>query len=280
MPLLLYPLLSMTLQRFLFSARAAGDLVYRIAVIGEAEANLLRALIDDPLSQPPEVLLRANDSQLAQFELVAHESLKPEQLLSEKLVDVAAYVKAGEANQPPTIELWADSSQPASIAARRILVERVQWLKLGVATERLAVTDPGQSDFAPKVELQTIGSDSGTSMLATLVPLVLVLMTITGAVYPAIDLTAGERERGTIEALIASPVPRGQVLFAKYSAVVTVALLTAIVNLVAMLITLKAGGMTVIEPELALWRKPVLDTVPARFEARWGKGNFEALGAL
>jgi len=44
--------------------------------------------------------------------------------------------------------------------------------------------------------------------------------------------------------------------------------------------TLKAGGMTVIEPDLALWRKPVLDTVPARFEARWGKGNFEALGAL
>ncbi|HBJ33825.1 MAG TPA: CPBP family intramembrane metalloprotease domain-containing protein, partial [Planctomycetaceae bacterium] len=86
MPLLLYPLLSMTLQRFLFSARAAGDLVYRIAVIGETEANLLRALIDDPLSQPPEVLLQANDSQLAQFELVAHESLTPEQVLAEKLV--------------------------------------------------------------------------------------------------------------------------------------------------------------------------------------------------
>jgi sodium transport system permease protein len=80
-------------------------------------------------------------------------------------------------------------------------------------------------------------------MLATLVPLILVLMTITGAVYPAIDLTAGERERGTIEALIASPVPRGQVLFAKYVAVVTVALLTAVVNLVAMLVTLKAGGL-------------------------------------
>jgi tripartite ATP-independent transporter DctP family solute receptor len=44
--------------------------------------------------------------------------------------------------------------------------------------------------------------------------------------------------------------------------------------------TLKAGGMTVIEPDLALWRKPVLDTVPARFVARWGTGNFEALGAL
>ena len=44
--------------------------------------------------------------------------------------------------------------------------------------------------------------------LAALIPLILVLMTVTGAVYPAIDLTAGERERGTLEMLIAAPVPR------------------------------------------------------------------------
>ncbi len=59
-------------------------------------------------------------------------------------------------------------------------------------------------------------------------------MTITGAVYPAIDLTAGERERGTIEAVIASPVSRTALLFAKYTAVVSVALLTAVANLSAM----------------------------------------------
>jgi TRAP-type transport system periplasmic protein len=44
--------------------------------------------------------------------------------------------------------------------------------------------------------------------------------------------------------------------------------------------TLKAAGMTVIEPDLAAWRKPVLDTVPAKFEDRWGKGSFDALKAL
>src|SRR5262249_38270174 len=42
--------------------------------------------------------------------------------------------------------------------------------------------------------------------LAVLVPLVLILMTMTGAVYPAIDLTAGERERGTLEMLMATPI--------------------------------------------------------------------------
>ena len=68
-------------------------------------------------------------------------------------------------------------------------------------------------------------------------------MTITGAVYPAIDLTAGERERGTMESLMASPVPRFYVLFAKYVAVVIVALLTAMINLLAMFTTLWASGM-------------------------------------
>ncbi len=81
------------------------------------------------------------------------------------------------------------------------------------------------------------------STLASLVPLVLVLMTIAGAVYPAIDLTAGERERGTLEAMIVSPTPRSLLLLAKYVAVVTVALLTALANLAAMSITLWASGL-------------------------------------
>ncbi len=79
--------------------------------------------------------------------------------------------------------------------------------------------------------------------LAALIPLVLILMTITGAVYPAIDLTAGERERGTLEILVAAPVPRLALLFAKYVSVVTVAVLTATVNLVAMTVTLQLSGL-------------------------------------
>lgn len=80
-------------------------------------------------------------------------------------------------------------------------------------------------------------------LLATMVPLVLVLMTMAGAVYPAIDLTAGERERGTMEALIVSPTPSGVLLFAKYTAVVVVALLTALANLAAMTVTLWVSGI-------------------------------------
>jgi ABC-2 type transport system permease protein/sodium transport system permease protein len=84
----------------------------------------------------------------------------------------------------------------------------------------------------------------GGMVLGSIVPLVLVLMTITGAIYPAIDLTAGERERGTLETLIVSPVPAMEVITGKYLVVTTVALLGAALNLLSMGATLYFGGFT------------------------------------
>ena len=44
--------------------------------------------------------------------------------------------------------------------------------------------------------------------------------------------------------------------------------------------TFKKGGMTVIEPDVESFRKPVLESVPAKFEAKWGKGLWERLQAI
>ena len=92
------------------------------------------------------------------------------------------------------------------------------------------------------VQLDLVDDDPNASdspvPLASIVPLILVLMTITGAVYPAIDLTAGERERGTLETLMAAPIPRFGILFSKFSAVLTVATLTAILNIIGMFATI------------------------------------------
>jgi TRAP-type transport system periplasmic protein len=41
--------------------------------------------------------------------------------------------------------------------------------------------------------------------------------------------------------------------------------------------TFKAGGMTVIQPDIESFRKPVLAIVPAKFEAKWGKGLWERI---
>jgi TRAP-type transport system periplasmic protein len=43
--------------------------------------------------------------------------------------------------------------------------------------------------------------------------------------------------------------------------------------------TFKAGGMTVIQPDVESFRKPVLASVPAKFESKWGKGLWERIAA-
>ena len=91
-------------------------------------------------------------------------------------------------------------------------------------------------DFQPKTFKSTAAvQKKGGVSIGTLMPLILVLMTITGAVYPAIDLTAGERERGTLETLMAAPVPRMSILLSKFIAVLVVAVMTATLNIVGML---------------------------------------------
>jgi ABC-2 type transport system permease protein/sodium transport system permease protein len=105
-----------------------------------------------------------------------------------------------------------------------------------------------RADLTPARVLRSVippvVSSASALSLTAVVPLILILMTITGAVYPAIDLTAGERERGTLEILVSAPVPRLALLLAKYVAVVTVAMLTATINLGMMLATLELNELT------------------------------------
>jgi len=240
MPILLYPLLGMTLQRFLLSANVNENPVFSVGVATEKEGALLRSMIEDPRSLPPREVREASDSELAQFNIVGHETLTPDEVLERNEIDLVARVLDFE---NPSIELTAFIGDRRGLDARRILVERFQWFKMAIAEDRVAKLQSTPYAATVSVRIRTIGIEDKESLLATVIPLVLILMTITGAVYPAIDLTAGERERGTIEALIASPVARSHVLFAKYVAVVTVALLTAIVNLTAMMTTLWASGL-------------------------------------
>lgn len=122
---------------------------------------------------------------------------------------------------------------------RRLRLANESWIS-EILAKRLKVTlrTPG-AFVATSVE----SKQSKKPPLLTFIPLMLVLMTITGAVYPAIDLTAGERERGTMEILVSAPVSRMSLLTGKFVAVVAVAMLTAIVNLLAMLITVYTLGL-------------------------------------
>lgn len=78
----------------------------------------------------------------------------------------------------------------------------------------------------------------GGYLLSKALPLFVVLMVLLGAFYPAIDVTAGERERGTLETLLSAPIRRIDLMFGKVLAVAALAALTGVLNLASMAITL------------------------------------------
>jgi sodium transport system permease protein len=61
----------------------------------------------------------------------------------------------------------------------------------------------------------------GGNLFGGLVPYLIIILCFTGAMYPAIDLTAGEKERGTMETLLCSPVARVDIVLGKFLMVLT-----------------------------------------------------------
>jgi ABC-2 type transport system permease protein/sodium transport system permease protein len=238
MPLLLYPLLTTAL--FVLSAKPPSQLTaYRLGFaskgdVGAWSAYLGRgvaALPDDPDPAATKPIFHYSD----------YEDEEVETAVRERRVDVGFRARDRELAPEPGAEwdlLYRDDSDYAREAIRYI--ERVvtaadaDLLRAGLRSKGIRVR-PAPRLFP--VPLAVEKSRTGLPLMV-FVPLVLILMTITGAVYPAIDLTAGERERGTLEVLIAAPVPRVSLLFGKYVAVMTVAVLTALANLGAMTVSL------------------------------------------
>ena len=163
-----------------------------------------------------------------------------EQLVRDGTVDLGMRLSRSTGN--PRIEVLWNPSYQLSRRALDFVRERTRNVNILAYRQRLQTARISDAPVAGLVPRELAGESTGFS-LVTVVPLMLVLMTVTGAVYPAIDLTAGERERGTLEILVATPVPRLDLLSGKFVAVLAVAMLTAIVNLVALVITVVAGGL-------------------------------------
>ncbi len=75
------------------------------------------------------------------------------------------------------------------------------------------------------------------SVWSKLFPALLVIMALTGAFYPAIDLGAGEKERGTMETLLISPAKRIELVLGKFLTIMLFSIATAILNLMSMGLT-------------------------------------------
>lgn len=73
----------------------------------------------------------------------------------------------------------------------------------------------------------------GGNIIGGIVPYMIIILCFTGAMYPAIDLTAGEKERGTMETLLCSPVHRVNIVLGKFLMVMTASVATIALTLVS-----------------------------------------------
>ncbi len=85
----------------------------------------------------------------------------------------------------------------------------------------------------------------GGFILAMFLPYIIVILGMVGAMYTAIDLTAGEKERGTLETILASPIPRWQLASGKFLTILTTSLVSSILSISSMTITMIYGVMSI-----------------------------------
>src|SRR5207253_2917549 len=77
-----------------------------------------------------------------------------------------------------------------------------------------------------------------------LIPYLLIILCFMGAMYPAMDTTAGEKERGTMETLLCSPVPRLNIVLGKLLLVLTGSITAIVCTLTSMIfVALSAGTL-------------------------------------
>jgi len=259
-PLVVYPLVSLLLTEVIAGKQTSGEArASRVAVVSSAPLN-------DPSSLPSVVKVRSylsakgSNVALVQPGTSSSPPLDTSAVTADRLdalVEVAPPARPGLPDQVRVLyDSTRDSSEKAHARAEAILS---------------AVLPPGcmrsyavvSSDIAPK-------SKVGGYVLSKVLPLVVVVMTMLGAFYPAIDITAGERERGTLETLLSSPVRRFDLMTGKVLAVATLATLTGILNIVSMSITVAegaklAGGTQALAIPWMRAAATLLTVVPAAF---------------
>ncbi len=112
--------------------------------------------------------------------------------------------------------------------------------ELRILQNRLKSVNLPDSFSAPvKYEIKDLAKKEQISanVWSKLFPAILVIMTLTGAFYPAVDVAAGEKERGTMETLLISPASRGELVVGKFLTVMLFSVSTAVLNLSSMAFT-------------------------------------------
>lgn len=184
--------------------------------------------------------------------------LRASKLHEAVLVVPAGFEAAMLRGEQPQVEVVSDSGNRPSQASAARLARLVQGyarergqlglLLRGVSPELLAPLQLQERDLA--------STQARASQLTAMLPFFILMAVLYGALNAALDTTAGERERASLEPLLMTPAPRAAIVLGKWGAVAALAMLIAVLSCLSFL------------PAQALLRS---DTLQAMFQFGWAE---------
>jgi sodium transport system permease protein len=151
-------------------------------------------------------------------------------------VDIGVAFKPGEID-----EYYDPSRQSAQIADTRLrtVIGQYSAAQAAAALQQRGI-DPGILTPVRIVArpLTSPVQAASNAFLSFFLPYILITMILTGGFSAALDSSAGERERKTLESLLLTPAPRSRILLGKIGAVTTISLVAAVAAIGSMLVAL------------------------------------------
>ncbi len=140
---------------------------------------------------------------------------------------------------------YDNSSQQSQMALSKV-ESFINMYSKQVVSSRLSKRNIDETLLSPvnieKVSAQKESDGFGKLMLSLILPLLLVIYSVSGPIAPATDLGAGEKERGTLEPLLTTQANRMSLLWGKFLAITVMGFLTTLASIAGMLIAMKQGG--------------------------------------
>lgn len=225
-PLLLMPLLMFGMVKLsLRLVQRARQETATVMILGAEHAPTLTARIEiaegfHVVPSAPDYATRISNKQL--------------RAAIEFLPGFEAAIQRGE---KPAVKIYHYAGEIKSQFAVRNLQALLRTYRDEIVAQRLAARQLSPEILQPfesKEENVAPPEKVGGSMFGGFLPYLIIVLMLQGAMYPAIDLTAGEKERGTIETILASPVARSELVLGKFLTVLTASVATALLSLVSM----------------------------------------------
>jgi sodium transport system permease protein len=142
------------------------------------------------------------------------------------------------------VEIQYDASDSESTAARDKVVDLISRYSQQVVARRLVARHLNPADLLPVVlderNVATARQLSGL-LLAGLLPFFIAMWAVVGGMSVAVDVAAGEKERGTLESLLVTPPSREAIVVGKFGAVLTASMGAVAIVVTTMMISLRWG---------------------------------------